>query len=89
MSVPDAKFTKGEFQVSMPTGPWECRAGRNHVSCWQLGGVGLAQNSLTLEPLLIAIVDGGWACLYQGSIHDIVPNYLTDYLRLSCGWCPM
>lgn len=45
MSVPDAKFTKGEFQVGMtpPTpSPWECCAGQNSwvlLAAWW-GGAG-------------------------------------------------
>lgn len=43
VSVPDAKFTKGEFQVSMllpSLGPWECCMGWN--SWVRLGWVELA-----------------------------------------------
>lgn len=39
MSVPDAKFTKGEFEVSMPRGVSRGHLGEGRgESCWQVGG---------------------------------------------------
>ena len=61
VSVPEAKFTKGEFQVGMPLPLPTPSLVRILGSCWQLGGVRLsvlfpggwtvAQNNLTLKPL--------------------------------------
>lgn len=43
VSVPDAKFTKGEFQVGMPLPPTPPPLRVTSLgSCWQLGGVGLS-----------------------------------------------
>lgn len=40
VSVPDAKFTKGEFQVGVPPGSLECYADWNLGSCWRFSGGG-------------------------------------------------
>ena len=49
MSVPDAKFTKGEFEVSMPCGVPGGHLGEGRgESCWQVWG---RSSKLLLRPL--------------------------------------
>lgn len=49
MSVPDAKFTKGEFEVSTPRGVPRGHLGEGRgESCWQIGG---RSSKLLLRPL--------------------------------------
>lgn len=66
MSVPDAKFTKGEFQVGMPSGILGVLCRLELTFCFPDRQT-MAQNSLFLELLQMAIVDRCWILPYLAS----------------------